>query len=149
MKVAIEARRLRERDRLSIPWLFLEGPDWQLANGGDVLAVLSAPGRIRIVPWVPSGEKVWRRRDELEDQDDSEAIEALMHLVDVYQRVAVEKAGQAGRITITEYLSAHLGQDSTAAIYVVGAASSVELWASWYRNKRIETRHRSLQDLPE
>lgn len=131
-------RRLDDRGRICLP------PE--AVNGEQVLAVLDAPGRVRLLPWKPHGEAVARRRDELlAIEPKTPAIfEALRQVEDRYQLISLEKEP---RFTPSPNISLHLslaGDD----FYLWRYPDRLEVWSPAYRNARLLEVAPEVEDLP-
>lgn len=138
---------LDHRGRIKIPTRIAEGLNW--LAGRETLAVLSVPGIIRLLPWVPSGEAVLRRRRELADRTKVEpsTFEILRALEDRYKRFRIP---QSVRPTLSNEMILHLGLTPSVptSIYLWRIADSVELNSSAHRIQHLANEWEELSDLP-
>lgn len=148
--VALEARKLGTRERLTIPARLLEGLQWITSSEPvECLLVLEEPGRILFHRWIGAGDNVLARRTALMAalQSDPEAEEQLLALEARYLRGTIETGG---RILLPLIALVHLLGDNVGDrnVFVVRRANHLELWSLNYRNRLLRQRPDLLRDLP-
>jgi hypothetical protein len=134
-----DVRRLDERGRICLP------PE--AVNGEVVLAILDAPGRVRLLPWKDQGEAIAKRRNEMRSIEPRTVVilEALRQIEDRYQLVSLEKPP---RFTPSPNMSLHLGLGVDKFYYLWRYPDWLELWSPAYRNARLPEVAVELEGLP-
>jgi hypothetical protein len=138
---------LDDRGRLKIPAKIIDGASWLV--GRETLAVLTAPGLIRLHPWESAGLAVLDRRRELAERAKVEpsTFEVLRALEDRYKRFSIPRSV---RPTLTNEMILHLGLTPSVptSIYVWRIADTVELNSSIHRIQHLRDDWEELGDLP-
>src|SRR6266566_2199829 len=79
-------------------------------SAADALVELAEPGRIRLLPWQPFGDRLVERRRELSQNPEESQIEELIFLTERYRRVHIDKGG---RFPLHDRELFHLGLGSS------------------------------------
>lgn len=108
------------------------------------LVELAEPGRIRLLPWHPFGDRVVERRRELGQQaaGGGPDAEELVFLTERFRRVHIEKSG---RFPLHDRELVHLGLGPPTGwlVLLVCTRQRLELWNEEFRRQwRQRIRHR-------
>ncbi len=143
----MDVRRVDERGRLTIPGRLLDRLDWfQTGQGAECLLALTRPGRARLLPWVPHGEKVIERRRDLLADSNVDTADLLRSVEDRYLRVTIDSQG---RLALPPLAIVHLqGTLDMRVAYVIRYPAEFELWSVEFRNNELMSRSEELEDLP-
>lgn len=109
--------------------------------GRELLGVLALPGVIRLLPWIPHGERIKKHSAALAKRS-ADNEEALQELHSIYERVTVDAQG---RFALPPGSRLHLGVDEGRVI-VWRLTKSIELWSPAYRNAMLTETSGELDD---
>lgn len=116
---------------------------WLTADAGmDALVELAEPGRIRLLPWQPFGDRVVERRRELSQADEGPEVEELVFLTERFRRVRIEKSG---RFPLHDREALHLGLGPSTGwlALLICTRRRLEFWSEGFRQQwRQRTRYR-------
>jgi DNA-binding transcriptional regulator/RsmH inhibitor MraZ len=128
------------RGRVVLPSRFVD------LVGKDALVVSDVPGRVRLLPWHPNGERVHQRSTDLRGSlAEATSLRALVDLESLYERVAIE---DDGRFTLPPGARLHLGVEPGSDFIAWALRDHVELWSLAHRNARLEDVASELDDMP-
>ena len=143
----LEALSVDQRGRCSLSARLRDRLDW-IQPGLEVLAVLEAGGRVRLLPW-ERAESVRARLEaltkSLSGPDASSAAEGLILLQDRYQRLALDKTS---RLELPPHICAHLDAVGRGVIFAVRLPDHLELWSERFRERQLVEAERVAEDLP-
>jgi hypothetical protein len=111
-------------------------------SGVDALVELAEPGRIRLLPWQPFGDRLIERRRELSQNAEASDIEELVFLTERFRRVHIERGG---RLPFHDRELVHLGLGPSTGwlTLLLCMPQRVEFWNEEFRRQwRQRTRHR-------
>jgi hypothetical protein len=146
--------KVDDRGRLHLPLNFTGSVTWLKQQDGTVsaLAILEAPGLLRLLSWEQEGKRVQGRRAELLeriaiDTRDTEALETLMLIEDRYKTLSIPKEL---RPTLPKEALLHLGILGAIPchVYLERYGDALEVLSPSYRNERLRTHATRLVDLP-
>jgi hypothetical protein len=128
--------RIPRKGQDCVPWLTGEA-------ALPALVELAEPGRIRLLPWRPFGERVIERRRELSQAaENSDDIAELVFLTERFRRVHIEKSGRFP-LHDRELLHIGLGPSTGWLTLLVCTRHTLELWSEEFRRQwRQRSRHR-------
>jgi hypothetical protein len=150
--VSQEVAEIDERGRLRFHPRWTNRVSWWKTNQDEafaVLMVLQEPGRIALRAWTNDGDQIAARYAELAASDDEEALEALRLIQDRYQKLPIDKEYRAhlGDPALTHLgLTIERGRKST--VYVVVYPDQLNILSVSYRNEKLVSGSRWLDDLP-
>jgi hypothetical protein len=148
--VYIELIDAQPLDDASGPRVYIPRPgrdcvSWLKARSEvDALVELAEPGRIRLLPWQPFGDRVIKRRRELTQDAEESEIEELIFLTERFRRVHIEKSG---RFPFHDRELLHLGLGPTTGwlTLIICTPQRLEFWNEEFRK---QWRERSRRRLP-